>query len=72
MSFALPTDAGLAHLTGLTRLTSLTLGKRPATDTIHPNQLTYPSALDLYSTHITDAGIAELKHALPSLTIRPH
>jgi internalin A len=72
LSGTLVTDAGLVHLTGLTRLTSLMVGKRPATETVHPNQLTYPSGLDLYSTHLTDAGIAELKHALPSLTIRPH
>jgi hypothetical protein len=42
------TDAGLAHLRGLTKLQRLSLG----------------------GTEVTEAGMNELKRALPGLTIR--
>jgi Leucine Rich Repeat (LRR) protein len=57
------TDAGLAHLTGLTNLRQLDLRGTHATDAglAHLKRLTNLSKLDLRGTHVTDAGLAHLK-----------
>jgi hypothetical protein len=63
------TDAGLAHLRGLTKLSYLGLGGTQVSDAgpAHLKGLTKLSGLDLSRTHITDGGLAHLK----GLTISP-
>ena len=62
------TDAGLAHLVGLTNLQTLNLSDcYQITDAglVHLKGLTNLKTLVLMQTQITDAGVAELKQALP-------
>ena len=65
-------DADLEHLKGLTSLTILNLAEcNQITDAglEHINELTSLTELDLYGTQITDAGLAEIKAALPNCDI---
>ncbi len=57
------TDAGLAHLKGLTGLWGLELYSAPITDAglVHLKDLTGLRVLDLRGTQITDAGLVHLK-----------
>ena len=66
------TDAGLVHLTGLTKLQTLNLACDQITDAglVHLKGLTNLERLLLYNTQVTDAGVAELKKALPNCDIR--
>ncbi len=59
----LVTDAGLAHLKGLTSLQDLDLSCTAVTDAglVHLTGLTSLQDLDLWSTAVTDAGLAHLK-----------
>ncbi len=56
------TDAGLAHLTGLTALETLHLGDTQVTGSglAHFTGLTALEVLDLEGTQVTDAGLAHL------------
>ena len=65
------TDAGLAHLKGLTNLTDLNLYRTQITDAgmVHLKGLTGLQGLDLYGTQVTEAGIAELQKALSDCKI---
>jgi hypothetical protein len=58
------TDAGLAHLKGLTGLKRLLLGDAPITDKglEHLRGLTNLETLGLNSPHITDAGLKHLSN----------
>ncbi|MDA7527666.1 hypothetical protein N8590_01620 [bacterium] len=63
------TDAGLAHLRGLTSLTTLNLSSDKITDAglAHLKGLTNLTTLNLSGTKITDAGLVHLK-GLANLT----
>ena len=65
------TDAGLAHLKGLTKIASLYLTTLRSPTPGWYISKAWPTSrmLYLYGTRVTDAGINELKQALPSLTI---
>ena len=65
------TDAGLVHLTGMTKMVSLHLDGTPITDAglVHLKGLTNMKILFVRKTQVTDAGIAELKKSLPKCTI---
>ena len=65
------TDAGLAHLAGLTALEFLHLGGTQVTDAglVHLAGLTALEYLNLSRTQVTDVGVAELQTALPSCRI---
>jgi hypothetical protein len=66
------TDADVAALSGLTDLTHLDLGyNRALTDAAlrHLTGLRKLGGLRLYETKVTDAGVAELKKALPRLSV---
>jgi internalin A len=67
------TDAGLAHLKGLTNLSALGLADTQLTDAglVHLKGLSRLSCLSLSGTPVTGAGIKELERAAPSLTIYP-
>lgn len=65
-------DADTAHLALLTRLTDLDLGYNPdlTVDGLRPlADLKRLTGLRLYQTKVTDAGAAELKKALPKITV---
>ncbi len=66
------TDAGLAHLVGLTNLTYLDLGKTQITDTVlvHLKDLTNLERLSLDETKVTDAGLAAIWQTLPNCYIK--
>ena len=65
------TDAGLAHLTGLTALRVLWIRDTPVTDAglAHLSGLTALQRLALSDTQVTDGGVAELQKALPNCEI---
>jgi len=44
-------------------------GKVTNGDLVHLKELTYLQVLDLEETQVTDAGVAELKQALPNCVI---
>ena len=66
LSFSSVTDAGLAHLAGLTSLTQLYLADTQVTDAglSHLAGLTSLTKLYLARTQVTDAGVAKLREAL--------
>jgi formylglycine-generating enzyme required for sulfatase activity/dsDNA-binding SOS-regulon protein len=66
------TDAGLEHLKGLTKLEGLNLNETQVTDAglVHLAGLTKLKGLVLNDTQVTDAGVAELKKALPRCHIQ--
>ena len=66
------TDAGLVHLKGLTNLQNFSLWAAPVTDAglVHLQGMTNLKILDLRDTKVTDAGVAELKQALPNCEIK--
>lgn len=67
------TDVGLAHLKGLTNLRELFLGQTQITDAglVHLKALKGLTVLDLHGADlVTDAGIADLKKALPNLEVK--
>ena len=68
------TDAGLAHLTGLTQLEWLTLGGTKVTDAglEHLRALTQLQELALEDTKITDAGLEHLKGMTQLQTLYPN
>jgi hypothetical protein len=57
------TDAGLAHLEGLTKLLSLSLNNTKVTDVglEYLKGLTHLETFDLANTQVTDAGLEHLK-----------
>ena len=65
------TDAGLAHLTGLTALEVLDLEGTQVTDAglAHLTGLTGLEFLFLDDTQVTEMGVAELQQALPNCRI---
>ncbi len=65
------TDAGLANLSGLTRLTEVHLNDREITDAglVHLKKLTQLERIYLGNTGVTDIGIAHLQAALPNCKI---
>jgi hypothetical protein len=65
------TDAGLAHIEGLWKLTELWLGATRVTDAglAHIEGLTNLVTLDLDRTAVTDAGVAPLRAKLPACEI---
>ena len=65
------TDAGLAHLRGLTGLQLLGLGNTLVTDAglVYVQRLTSLRVLGLHLTRVTDAGVARLRRALPNCQI---
>jgi hypothetical protein len=65
------TEAGLVHIKDLNNLTSLDLPSA-VTDAglVHIKGLNNLTSLVLYSTKVTDAGVAELKRQLPGCDIR--
>ena len=65
------TDAGLAHLAGLTELKTLSLDGTQITDAglVHLKGLKGLEKLDLYSTKVTAAGVKKLQAALPKCKI---
>jgi len=65
-------DAGLAHLKGLTSLSNLWLANTRVTDAGlgHLKPLNNLSSLGLDKTRVTNVGLNDLKKALPRLT--PH
>jgi hypothetical protein len=67
------TDAGLAHLAGLTALEALDLDYTQVTDAglAHLTGLTALEILFLDNTQVTDVGVAELQQALPNCRILP-
>ena len=64
------TDAKLVHLSGLNKLEWLGLPSQ-ITDTglVHIKGLTHLQGLTLVDSQISDAGITELKQALPNCTV---
>ena len=67
------TDAGLAHLAGLTGLQRLYLGNTRVTDAglAHLKELTGLRHLDLEETGVTDAGLAHLEGLTEPRAARP-
>jgi hypothetical protein len=65
------TDKGLAHLTGLTRLTELSLKATRVTDAglKHLHRLTSLKKIDLRLTAVSQGGVEALKKALPRAVI---
>ena len=65
------TDAGLVHLTGLSKLQVLYLNdpKVIDADLVHLRGLTNLEQLWLGSTKTTDAGISDLRKSLPNCPI---
>jgi uncharacterized protein (TIGR03067 family) len=65
------TDNGLAHLTGLTRLTELSLKATRVTDAglKHLQRLTSLKKIDLRLTAVSQGGVEALKKALPRAVI---
>jgi len=70
-SSARVTDAGLAHLKGLTELERLNFLGTKITDTgaVHLEKLTTLKTLYLEGTRITDSGLQKLQQSLPNTTI---
>ena len=64
------TDAGLAHLAGLSQLQALSLRGTPVTDAglVHLKGLSRLKDLDLVNTQVTDAGLVHVK-VLPQLLL---
>jgi internalin A len=64
------TNAGLVHLKGLTNLQFLSLRDTEVSDSglVHVRGLTDLKVL-IVGTQVTNAGVNDLKHALPSLTV---
>jgi len=64
-------DAGVANLSGLTKLTSLLLDTVDLTDAgvAHVGGFKRLQQLDLYHTLVTDKGFQQLKQALPECVI---
>ena len=60
-------DAGLAHLSGLTNLEELWLNSTDITDAglAHLKKLSKLKLLDLYHTLVTPKGLDDLKTSLP-------
>ena len=68
------TDAGLAHLKGLTKLQTLDISDcKNITDAglVHLEDLTNLETLDLMETQTTDSVVAELQKALPNIETWP-
>ena len=67
------TDAGVAHLAGLTNLTELSLSGTGMTDAgvVHLARLTNLTWLYLCDTGVTDAGVADLEARLPGCRVVP-
>ena len=67
------TDAGAAHLRGLSNLAKLDLSRTEITDAAltHLKVLTKLSSLDLGFTDVTATGVSDLQRALPRLKIFP-
>jgi hypothetical protein len=65
------TDAGLAHVKGLTTLRSLDLSRTRVTDAglVHLTGLNQLQILNLTGTKVTDAGVRSLQKALPRVKI---
>ncbi len=65
------TDAGLAHLEGLTKLSGLFVSSTQVSDAglAHLKRLTKLTSLGLRQTQVTDGGVNQLKQVLPSLSI---
>jgi hypothetical protein len=65
------TDAGLAHLSPLTKLSVLNLRDTEvsAAGLLHLRGLTKLRILDLQNTRVTDAAIAELRNDMPRVRI---
>jgi hypothetical protein len=65
------TDAGLAHLVGLTSLRELNLWNTEVTDAglAHLAGLKSLQELSLWGTRVTNAGVARLKKRLPDCNI---
>jgi hypothetical protein len=65
------TDAGLAHLEGVTELQLLYLGNTQITDAglVHLEGLTELRSLGLTYTQVTGAGLAKLRKAMPNCRI---
>ena len=72
LRYDLITDVGLVHLQGLTQLTGLNLMGTRITDAglAHVEGISQLQVLHLYQCRqVTDAGLADLKNALPKLKI---
>jgi len=67
------TDAGLAHIDGLTRLKELNLDHADITDSglVHLKGMVSLQELDLSGTPITDAGLVHLRGLTSLQTLRP-
>jgi hypothetical protein len=67
------TDAGMAHLDGLTRLHALTLAYTRVSDVSVPQlkRLTGLRKLDLWQTQVSEIGLDELRQAIPSASVSP-
>jgi hypothetical protein len=65
------TDAGLKHLAGLVSLEELNLGRSRITDAglRHLHGLKYLRKLNLVETAVSDHGIANLKKAVPGVSV---
>ncbi len=65
-------SAGLVHLTGLTKLTYLSLASHTITDAglLHLKGLTKLTYLSLRGTKVTYAGVKQLQQALPNCKIK--
>ena len=65
------TDAGLAHLKGMSHLRRLTLANTRITDAglAHLKGLTSLERLDLRNTQVTQAGVDRLQRAIPDCVI---